>query len=234
MATLVQLALAPVAVCALYLFVRDRYEKEPVGFLSTGLLYGAYCTAAVVALCAVLDRLMPEEGTQWGLFYSAFVTSAGVEESMKLLFLFCLVWTNPNFNEPFDGIVYAAFVALGFAMVENVIYVLHPAFGGFQTAVSRAIFSVPGHGFFGVAMGYFLALAKYEPKRRGRRLAQAFFVPWLLHSIYNLILLLDLKHYLIVFLPFVAFLWRGGFRKMERLLKRSPFRPRRRDFSASP
>ena len=78
------------------------------------------------------------------------------EEGMKLLALRS-THRDPNFNYTFDAVVYAVFVSLGFAAVENIMYVVTT---GFSTAVVRAIFSIPGHAMFGVVMGAGLARAK--------------------------------------------------------------------------
>ena len=69
-----------------------------------------------------------------------------------------VIWRNKNFNEPFDGIVYACFIGLGFAGIENIMYVFgnDTVGGALTTGVMRALLSVPGHFLFAVIMGYFL------------------------------------------------------------------------------
>lgn len=84
------------------------------------------------------------------LFLAYFVVPGFIEEGIKYRVLLRRTWNEPNFNYRFDGVVYAVFVSLGFAAVENVMYVLT---SGFSTAVARAIFSIPGHAMFGVVMG---------------------------------------------------------------------------------
>ena len=91
----------------------------------------------------------------------------------------------------FDGIVYGVFVSLGFAGVENVLYVLNAGFG---TAVVRAIFSIPGHAMFGVVMGFYLSRAKWAEKygqrhRMRAALRRSFFVPAVLHGLYDFLLM---------------------------------------------
>jgi len=220
----VPLAIAPVLVCAFYVYIRDKYEKEPHRLLVLGLLFGAVITAPIVELEALVASRMPALGTRGEAAYVSFCVASLVEEGMKLLVLALLMWRERHFNEPFDGIVYAVFISLGFAGVENVLYVVNPALGGLQTAVSRAVYSVPAHGFFGVAMGYYLALARFEPLARGKHLRRAFTVPFLLHGVFDFILLAELPYFMFLFAPFVILLWRGGFRRMKRHLAVSPFR----------
>ena len=84
-----------------------------------------------------------------------FVIVAIAEESSKYFFLKKRTWNNPEFNCQYDGVVYAVFVSLGFALWENINYVLSY---GFSTAIVRAITAIPGHACFGVFMGVFLSL----------------------------------------------------------------------------
>ena len=109
---LVELASTPVAAGLFFLYIKDKYEKEPWKMLFLGVLFGLYTAAVVYALGSFLEERFPHEETP---FYTAFFSSAGVEEAVKFLFLFFLIWGNRNFNEPLDGIVYGVFVSLGFA-----------------------------------------------------------------------------------------------------------------------
>jgi RsiW-degrading membrane proteinase PrsW (M82 family) len=69
-----------------------------------------------------------------------------------------VLYNNKNFNEPFDGIVYAVIVSMGFATIENIIYVFQY---GFATGILRLFTAVPAHAAFGILMGYFLGKAKF-------------------------------------------------------------------------
>lgn len=221
---LLEAALAPTAVFLIYIYIRDKYEKEPIRLLLLGVLYGALSTAYILGIGGMAEKYITFDFQSWEILYTAFITSAGIEEAIKYVFLYFLVWRNKNFNERFDGIVYAVFIALGFAGIENIIYVFHPSLGGYATALSRAIFSVPGHGLFGVAMGYYFALAKFELHHKTIHLWQAFFVPWLLHGIYNTILLLKFHYFMLIFVPFVGYLWYTGLRKIKYHIEMSPFK----------
>ncbi|MDD3570702.1 MAG: PrsW family glutamic-type intramembrane protease [Lachnospiraceae bacterium] len=217
---LIQLALAPVLLFLIFIFIKDKYEKEPIILLFVGAIFGAYLAAPVLANDVLLMRM--KIGEKYPVLFSAFITSAANEEGFKLLFLALLMHRNREFNEPVDGIVYSVFVSLGFAAAENVIYVLSPTIGGVGTALQRAIFSVPGHGLFAIAMGYYFACWHYY-KKGIKYLFLAFFVPWMLHGVYNLILLVDVSWYLVMFLPYQMLLWIGGIYKINTMVKASPF-----------
>ncbi|MCL2235436.1 MAG: PrsW family glutamic-type intramembrane protease [Defluviitaleaceae bacterium] len=218
------LAIAPVLICAVYMYIRDKYEHEPFRLLFLGLLAGAVITFPIMRTSGFVAGFTPVLGQVGEAAFTSFFVAGLVEEAFKFAALYFLVWRNRNLNEPVDGIVYAVFVSLGFAMVENVLYVFHPQMGGLQTAFMRALVSVPSHGFFGVIMGYYFALAKFEGEKRGRYMAMAFLVPWIVHGIYNTMLLSGQGWLLIAFVPFLAVFWLDGFKKIKSHLAISPFK----------
>ncbi len=216
---LIQLAAAPVFLGLFYIYVRDKYEKEPWRMLFLGLLYGIYTTAVIYAVGLGLEKVFPHMESP---IYTSFFSSAGIEEVTKYIFLVLLIWRNGNFNEPLDGIVYGVFVSLGFAWIENIIYVTHPVMGGYSTAFSRAFLSVPGHALFGVQMGYYLGLAKFFGEKK--HLWFAFFVPYLVHALYNYFLLEKYSFFWIPFWILEVWLWWSGLKHIKELVRISPFR----------
>jgi len=218
------LALAPMFIAAFYIFIRDKYEKEPIRLLVVGLVYGTFILVPIVQTEKLLLLFTPNAGIIAEAIFCAFVVAALTEEFFKYIVLFFLVWRNDNFNERFDGIVYAVFISLGFAGAENLLYVFNPSIGGMSTALSRALFAVPGHALFGVAMGYYFAIARFEPKHMKRHLVLAFFVPLMLHGIYNFILMSDMPYLMLIFGAFTAYLWTSGLKKMNKHIQASPFK----------
>ena len=156
------MALAPVIIVCFYVYIRDKYEKEPIRLLLLGVFFGLLISAPIMAVENLLTTMTPNKNFLIEALYTSFIVASGTEELFKFIILYFLVWKNKNFNEPFDGIVYAVFISLGFAGIENVLYIFNPYLGGYQTAIARAIFSVPGHGLFGVSMGYYYAIAKFN------------------------------------------------------------------------
>ena len=225
MAKLGVLAVAPVLICLMYMYIRDKYEKEPWRLLAVGVVFGAVLTFVIVRVQGVVAGFMPIVGQLGEAIYMSFAVASLVEEGFKFLVLFLLTWRNHNLNERLDGIVYAVFISLGFAAAENVLYVFSPQMGGLDTALMRAVVSVPAHGLFGVMMGYYFALAKFEPQKRGRHMFNGFFVPWAAHGVYNTILLSGYTYALVVFAPFLIMLWISGLKKIKAHLAASPFKP---------
>ncbi|MCF8369368.1 MAG: PrsW family intramembrane metalloprotease [Bacteroidales bacterium] len=218
---LIALASAPVIIILVYVYIRDKYEREPLGLLFKALLAGAL---TVIPVLLVNSQIEPFKDNFTGLFqtaYVAFIVAAVVEEAFKFLALYLIIWRNKEFNEKFDGIVYAVFISLGFALVENIFYV--NKFGE-TTGYMRALTAVPAHALFGVAMGYYFALAKFSKGRNGYYLLMALAMPVLLHGVYDFLLMAHMNIFLLIFVPFIFYLWKAGYKKMKILSDNSRFK----------
>ncbi|MBT3428669.1 MAG: PrsW family intramembrane metalloprotease [Gammaproteobacteria bacterium] len=157
------LALAPGLAIALYVYWRDKHEKEPLGLLLKCFFLGAAtCIPAAIAESFFLDHFGFDLDTDTDLtsaFLAAFFIVGFFEELGKYLVLVLFAYRKPAFNEPFDGIIYAVMISLGFATLENIFYV---AQGGMGTAIVRIFTAVPMHAAFGIFMGYYVGKAKFE------------------------------------------------------------------------
>ena len=205
---LVLAALLPAALLLLRVYRLDRIEKEPASVLWA--LLGCGAAAALLAylletlLTALLDRWLVR-GRMADLAAENFLVVACTEELCKRLPVRHIFWRHRAFDYRFDAVVYCVFSALGFAALENVLYV---ADSGFRTAVMRALLSVPGHFFFAVYMGVYLGEAK-SAETRGLRRQQRYYllcsavVPILLHGFWDFDLSLDAPWATIVFYAFV-------------------------------
>jgi protease PrsW len=221
---LILIATAPVFIILFYIYYRDKYEHEPLALLIKGLLLGGL----IIIPSMFFEQLIQMWGSQFNgmssVAWNAFMVASLVEEAFKFSAVYFLIWRNPNFNEEFDGIVYAVFVSLGFAFVENLTYVFGKE-AGFQVGLMRAFTAVPAHAMFGIMMGYRFGLAKFIPSKRFQYLVMAFIVPFLFHGIYDFILMGQNPFLILLFIPFVMYLlWRSMIR-MKELLRNSIFRP---------
>ncbi len=215
-------SLAPVLIILFYVYFRDKYEKEPLGMLIKALLLGVVIVVPVVFTARLLMNFMPQSGRVAAAAWHAFVVAGTSEELFKFLALYLLIWRSPSFNEKFDGIVYAVFVSLGFAGVENVLYVME---GGMQTAFLRALTAVPAHAIFGIIMGYYLGIAHMYAELKVKYLVRALLVPIVLHGIYDFILMVEVGWLLLLFVPYVIVLYVMGMKKMKVLSDTSIFKP---------
>lgn len=188
---LVCAALAPVVLLFIYILAKDLRQPEPLGWLLKALVFGALAGILVISVLSPIGQI---QVTGWATaFANAFLMAAIPEESAKLLMLWLLLRKNPYYDERLDGIVYAGCIGLGFAGLENIGYIVQSYMSDgawITTAVSRALFAVPGHFFFGVIMGFFYALATFSSRRyRGLNLFLAWSLPILAHGLYDGVLM---------------------------------------------
>ncbi|MBS2099452.1 PrsW family glutamic-type intramembrane protease [Carboxylicivirga linearis] len=216
---LILIATAPVLIILFYIYYRDKYEKEPFGLLIKSLIGGMLiCIPIIFGEQWTASMLLPYKNNQFiDAFMDAFFVASFWEESFKLTAVMLLVWRNKNFNERFDGIVYAVFVSLGFALIENIMYVVNTD-NGLHTGIARAFTAVPAHAMFGVMMGYHLGLARFIGKHQSFHLFNAFFYPFLFHGLYDFILMSQSKWLLLTFAPLMVYLY---IRIKKRLLQHS-------------
>lgn len=159
---LLALAIAPVAFILLYVYLRDEYDQEPLKHLIISFVGGVLTAIPVILIGNGLSEywnLSSNSPVPQLLLYT-FVVVALTEEGMKYLVLRWYCYRQPEFDEPYDGIMYAVTVSMGFAGVENILYVME---GGYSVAWLRMLSAVPAHAIFGVAMGYFVGKAKFNP-----------------------------------------------------------------------
>ena len=178
------ISVLPVVILLGYIYIKDKNEREPLGLLLKAFFAGTL-VAVIILVWSVIEGFMGFQLTGFAensAILTSFFQAAIPEEGLKFLFLYWLIWNNKEFNEHFDGIVYAVFVSLGFACVENILYVYS---GGFGTGIARALLAVPGHFLFAVIMGYFFSRARFTPMKRKQLMAMALVCPILAHGLYD-------------------------------------------------
>jgi len=202
------LAILPVAVFFSFIYIKD-FRKEPTSMLIKLGLLGCFSTFISLLFSVPMSSLKEFFGDPiFHSFYMSFLQASVPEELAKFIVLYMFVWKHRDFDDHFDGIVYSVCVSLGFALVENILYV-HK--GGIQVAIIRAIFSVPGHGFFGIIMGYYLTLARFSSNYLKKiYLFKAICGSVLAHGFYDFLLfyisdLGDVKWFKSIL--FVVFIW---------------------------
>lgn len=180
---LISVALAPGLAIGLYIYLKDKHEREPIHLLVISFFYGSVSTLITLGISYPLNKfLLTEKTNVLDQFYEAFFKVGLIEEFSKLIFVRFILYYNKNFNEPFDGIVYAVMVAMGFATVENVIYVFQQ---GFVTGLLRTFTAVPAHAAFAVIMGYFLGKAKFAANKEFYYTLLALLTATLFHGAYD-------------------------------------------------
>jgi len=160
--TLLFTAIAPVFTVIVYIYIKDKFEKEPKLLLFYNFLFGAIVSILTSTILYFLyDALLPhpDKLNIFHQFLKAFFMVGIVEEFSKYVIVRYYAQPKKAFNEPFDGIIYAVMVSMGFAFTENILYIFE---GGFNVALLRAITAVPAHAVFAIIMGYFMGIAKFS------------------------------------------------------------------------
>lgn len=175
-----------------FIYRKDDLRQEPPSEILKAFALGALSVPASFLVSYPLKwiGLYPEVMNTLGDSVLTSFFGAGIpEELAKLVLLFFFVRRCRYFDEWVDGIVYAACVGLGFAAVENILYLFTNMGDWISIGALRAVLSVPGHFFFAVTMGYFFSRAWFgDPSRRLLNSALAFIVPMLLHGAFDTIL----------------------------------------------
>jgi len=197
---LILLAIAPVFLIIIYIYLKDKYEKEPKRLLLYNFILGSVVSIIVTTILYYLINiflLLPNDYSITQQFIKAFFVVGLTEEFSKYIIVRYYAQPKPAFNEPFDGIVYAVMVSMGFAATENISYVIQ---GGYQTALVRAFTAVPAHATFAILMGYYIGKAKFSKNKAILNLT-GLLLAVIFHGAYDFFLFID----------FVPGIWTGAF-----------------------
>ena len=214
-------AVLPAVFLLHYIYCHDTVEPEPPGLLFLLALSGVAAALVSSVLEGFGEWLLKRFVYPGDPLYTvllAFLVVAVVEEGAKLFFLRRRTWNHPAFNYRFDGVVYSAFVSLGFAAFENVYYI----FGyGLSVALPRALLAIPGHLAFSVFMGMYYGRARLQ-ENRGHRVSASFslwagyLIAVFLHGFYDACAMSGTALATGVFLAFVALMFFAAWRTIKR------------------
>ena len=188
------LALIPVFGLLAFIYFNDKKEKEPIGLLA-GIFFAGMGTVVTAIIGEFIGQLIVNLIVPYNAAINATVLAifviAPVEELGKFAALALITWKNKNFNYSYDAIVYAVFASLGFACLENIVYVFSSGIG---TAFLRMFTAVPGHACYGVIMGFFYSKAKYASLTKKNSncilyIALSLIIPIVLHGFYDAIIM---------------------------------------------
>jgi RsiW-degrading membrane proteinase PrsW (M82 family) len=222
--TILFISFAPIVLILIFVYYRDKYEKEPLGLLLKSLAIGAFITLPILLIEVWLGEMLKFSNAIATAFYDGFIVAAFTEELFKYLAFLLIIWRNRNFNELFDGIIYAVFISLGFAAIENFFYVFGKGGG---VGVLRAFTAVPAHAIFGITMGYYFGIARFKEETAKKYLWYALLVSIVLHGFYDFFLMSGNGLLLLSFIPFIIYLWIAGFKKIRQHSANSVFKNRK-------
>ncbi len=205
---IISAGIAPGLALLSYFYLKDEYETEPLSLVLRMFLYGTFLVFPLMFIQHVLkvEHMLPNA------FVEAFLSTSLLEEFFKWFVFYYAIYDHREFNEPYDGIVYGVSVSLGFATLENILYLFA---NGVEFAVTRALLPVSSHALFGVIMGFYLGRAKFGlPEKEKNYIWLSFLLPFFFHGIYDYILLTQ-ERWIYYMLPFMIFLWWLALRKVK-------------------
>ncbi len=184
----IALAIAPGLAICLFIFYRDAYNREPRLNMIVSFFLGVLSTIPAF----FIERYFYDQfnNSIAGMAVKAFIVVALTEEACKFAALRFYSYRQKSFDEPLDGIVYAVMVSMGFATLENILYVTSSAAEGrgYQVALLRMFLSVPAHATFAVLMGYHVGRAKFNPARKTALMVLGLFWATFFHGTYDVFL----------------------------------------------
>lgn len=220
MGLLLAVAILPGLYLMKFVYDQDKIEKEPRDLLRKLFFMGIFSLLPVLVLEGLADTILKAVFTpKTTLFHlvECFLGVALIEEGCKYFFLKKYTWTHPAFDYRFDAIVYSVCVSMGFAVIENILYVLEH---GLEVGIMRAFTSIPGHGMFAIYMGCFYGIAKlYEnngyTSATNSSLTKALWVPVMLHGFYDFCLM-DSAELVLVFFIFIGVMYYRTYKNLRK------------------
>lgn len=212
MIDLITSAIIPPLLIAFFIYRNDLYEVEPHRLLIKTFFLGFLITVPMI-----LIELLTGEIFDNILLYS-LLGVALVEEGIKYVTLLLYNYKKDDFNEPYDGIIYSVMLTMGFALVENVMYVIQ---GGGEVAILRMFSAIPLHATCGIIMGYFLGKAKMEHENTEKNKVLALVIPTIIHGLYNYFIFIEIITFSYIILIFGVIY---GLKAIKIHQKNSPFK----------
>lgn len=226
---LLTIAIIPVILILTFIHSKDK-NKEPISLLVKLFFSGVFSCFLVILISMLLSQFLPfmqidisSGGNSFlDVFLYSFVGVALIEELCKFAMTYALGYYHKDFDEVYDIVIYAIFVALGFAGFENIMYVKNS--GRIATGLFRGITAVPGHACDGLFMGYYLSLAKIAGVKKDKyeeriNVAKSIFIPTVLHGIYDFCCFYGNQYIIIVFIIFIISMYIVALKKLNYIAK---------------
>ncbi|QAS54510.1 glutamic-type intramembrane protease PrsW [Halobacillus litoralis] len=201
-------AISPAVAIMTFIYLSKRIELEPFPLIIRMFIIGVIMVFPIMFIQYAFEV---ENIFQHPLLKSFFLVGL-MEEFFKWFFIVFVAYRHSDFDHHYDGIIYAVAVSLGFATIENVIYLFY---NGIEIAMLRAIFPVSSHGLFGIIMGFYVGKAKFTTVKSKICMAFALFIPVALHTLYDYIITVNESAWMYWITPFMIILWIIGFRKIK-------------------
>ncbi len=219
---LIFLACLPGIIFLIFIYKVDRYNKEPLKLLIGLFLLGV----AAIVPAIFLEQLFLSLNFFYGflgLAVEAFLIIALTEEFLKRLAVKLAAYRSKKYDERLDGIVYCVVASLGFATLENVMYVLQYSADQPNIWLTRALLAVPAHMLFGITMGYYMSMAKFcnNPVLARKYTRYSLWIPVFFHGLYDFLALSGNLLFIALLIPLMIYLWINNIKKLKTYVKES-------------
>jgi protease PrsW len=207
-------AIAPPLGFMYFIYWMDRHEPESMRTIMAAMAVGALSTVpAIIIQLAFENMALFQISGLTGAFFESFLLVAPSEELFKFLFIYLYLRNKHFYNEINDGIVFYGAGALGFALFENIFYVLDY---GFSTGVLRAFTSIPIHTFCGIIVGYHAGLARFSGQAKPKALImRGLLIAYLIHALYNTLVSAE-SLLALLFIPLMFGVYFFGYKLLHR------------------
>ncbi|MFC7060474.1 glutamic-type intramembrane protease PrsW [Halobacillus seohaensis] len=199
-------AIAPAVALMTFIYLSKRIELEPLPLIIRMFIIGAILVFPLMFLQYAFEN----EGLIQSPLLKSILLAGLMEEFFKWFFLLFVAYRHAAFDHHYDGIIYGVAISLGFATLENIIYLFA---NGIEIALLRAVFPVSSHALFGILMGFYIGKAKFSSENKKGMIALALVIPVFLHSLYDYFIVSAIWPYLII--PFMLILWLVSIRKIR-------------------
>lgn len=206
-----------------FVYKKDKYEPEPIFWVLIVFFAGALASVPVMLIERSLISSMGLHlvETASDATKASWILAGLLDEGAKLAVVLLIIWKNEGFNEPMDGLVYAAAASLGFASAENFMQIKRV---GALIVLIRGPMVVVGHMLFSSIWGYALGKAKFDKERRLSLLIKGFVLSATFHGLYNFLVHTQIVASIVLYL-LMMLLWAILARMVDEAEKRSPFAP---------
>ncbi|QHS22607.1 intramembrane metalloprotease PrsW [Virgibacillus sp. MSP4-1] len=209
MVGLISASIAPGFALLTFFYLKDRFDSEPLSMVLRAFIFGALLVFPIM----FIQYGFSVEDVGQHPFIQSFLLTGMLEEFFKWFIFLYVIYEHVHFDNHYDGIVYGVAISLGFASLENLLYLFA---NGIEYALSRAVFPVSSHALFGAIMGYYMGRNKFYPVKSYRMITVALFIPSVLHGIYDFLLQTIQSNWIYVMIPFMVFLWVFAMRRVKR------------------
>lgn len=218
---MILIAIIPSIIIGLLVYKSDKKEKEPFKELLKAFLMGILSVIITLAISVIISLFDIDMDSLNLLELTLYVllTIGLVEEFSKFLCVNIFLRNNKNYNYMYDGIVYSIYISLGFATIENILYLID---SNIALGIIRAVVTVPAHVFFAIFMGYYFSKYMYSisiHKKEKKYLLYSLLIPVILHTIFDTLLFSGNVVLAIIFIIFIVLLYVVSIKQMIKGIK---------------